>query len=542
MKKTVLYSTVLANALGGLKASEPAILVIRRVRNALTMGCATVLLTGCAVYLHDDRLQKQTTAALEAYKAAKVPDSIKAVIAAQGAFDQRMLDSVIAEDAALRDQDVAQLLANGNAKALQDQITDRLTELGGPGFNFVPNDWRGGLAARDLSRVSVEGQTRVVGVLARRYKEAGGTNYESCDEPFGLPAGASPALTAAHTRLALACSIGATFAKTARERADKVKSRVCSARDGSLLNVSCTELELADTAIAADEAAAKSVTEAMKAARRKVDEATRNLPVDERVTQALTDFNDDLAKADRIAGALGSDQFKPGAALAAIEFRKTNLCDVLAASANASCDKETDPSQAAKDINKAIVGVIAGFAKITGYASVPDTDALSIALAYQTGRQKAVQASLSGLKSRRALLEGVQNAAIREVEYLLQAQVALDGAKTDLAGKACAVTGFAALMKNKDCKAGNAVAQALTAYGLSWAEGRTASRVAQTRITELITMTNLRVAQANAEARDAVLTTALAELDAFGQGGVSPQTIAEFLQAIGIAAIAKGVN
>jgi hypothetical protein len=57
-----------------------------------------------------------------------------------------------------------------------------------------------------------------------------------------------------------------------------------------------------------------------------------------------------------------------------------------------------------------------------------------------------------------------------------------------------------------------------------------------------ITMTDLRIAQATAASRDSMLTTALAGLDAFGQGGVSTQTVAELLQALGIAAVAWGVN
>jgi len=86
------------------------------------------------------------------------------------------------------------------------------------------------------------------------------------------------------------------------------------------------------------------------------------------------------------------------------------------------------------------------------------------------------------------------------------------------------------------------VAEALTAYNLSWVRGRTGARICETRISQLNTTQALQVAQANATARDAVITTALTEIDTFGQGGVSAQTIASFLQAAGIAAVAVGVN
>jgi hypothetical protein len=504
------------------------------------MCLAVAALSGCSVYLHDERLQKQTTAAIAAYKAANVSEAIKATIDAQAAFDKRMLESVVAEETALRDQELAELLTNGTAKSLDDKITARLKSLGGDGFVFG-DDWTNGLLARDLARVPLGNQSRLVAVQARRYKELGGTGFESCEKPFALPAAASAALATAHRQLVASCVIRGTFAATATTAQQSLQSRVCGGGDGSLLQDTCSELSRIDNAIQDDQAAVATVKKAFADAKKKAENAARQATIDERVTAVLTVLSEDIAKADELVGRFGSASFKPSAALAAIEFRKTNLCDVLAAGANASCSGDTAPSDAAKDINKAIVAVIAGFTKISG-RGVPDTEALSMALAYQTGLHEAAQKSLEGWSSRRALVESQQNALIREVEYLLHARVAMNGVSGALGAKECAQTGFAAVVAKKDCKAGKGIAQAMNAYSLAWAEGRTAARIAYTRESMLITTTNLRIAQANAKARDAVLNTALVQLDAFGQGGVSPHTIAEFLQAIGVGAIANGVN
>jgi hypothetical protein len=72
--------------------------------------------------------------------------------------------------------------------------------------------------------------------------------------------------------------------------------------------------------------------------------------------------------------------------------------------------------------------------------------------------------------------------------------------------------------------------------------GRTAARFADRRVTQLIGWQNLRASQEAAVARSNIQLIALKELAAYGQGGIKPETIAAFLQAFGIAAIAKGVH
>jgi len=82
----------------------------------------------------------------------------------------------------------------------------------------------------------------------------------------------------------------------------------------------------------------------------------------------------------------------------------------------------------------------------------------------------------------------------------------------------------------------------LVAYNLSWASGRTAARLDDRRLTQQITWQQLRSAQEITIARVNIQTLALGEIAAFGQGGVKPETIAAFLQALSVGAVAAGVN
>jgi len=141
-------------------------------------------------------------------------------------------------------------------------------------------------------------------------------------------------------------------------------------------------------------------------------------------------------------------------------------------------------------------------------------------------------------------LQNQQASLLRELELLAVAKGAAADAKNGLSSGSCMATGFGGIFPNSNCPAATraAAARALTAYNLSWASGRTSARLDDRKISQLITWRRLRASQEAAVARANVQTIALTELDAYGQGGIKPETIAAFLQALGVAAIANGVN
>ncbi len=529
-----------------------------RVVLAATVACIVLCLTGCSIYLHDDGLQKKTGNALSIYKAANVSASIKAALDAQTQIDQQMLNNVIIEDGALRDADFARLLygdpltsavvppegrKSSPADLLLEEIQFRLSILGA-GYQFDLGNWRKYLSDFGKAQTRVDHQSVIISAYANRFASQGGAGFSTCGEDIALPTDGN------------------------------------GAASGGLLGKLSSDIASVQKTIAEDRSAAKSVSKALADAKGKVDTDTKgSTTVDAKVNSVFTTFSSDVATADKVVGALGASNYKPSAALAAIQFRKTNLCDVIAASAGQSCtggQVGAKPSAAAAALNQSIVGLLSGVEKVTSLDSPPSTAVLSIALAYQTSLEGGAQASLNAMLQRQALLQHEQSAAVLEVEFLLEARDLLTRNEAALSSAACRppvakapkassveaadkkaggakvlgptaeaatqVVTLGDVLTVKDCSARKAVADALTGYMFSWTRGQMAERIDETKLSQLMVTLNLQITQANAVARDTVITNALTELDAFGQGGVDAKTIAAFLQAVGIVAIAKGVN
>lgn len=515
---------------------------------ATALVASAALLGGCQVYLHDEVLEKQTAAAVAAYKEADVPGAIKATITAQEKFDEQMLSSIVAEDAAVRDLEIAELLESGDRAVLRALIDDRLKEINVLVPPSAEKDWTDRLVALELLRTQRASDTRIVNLFARLYRDAGGEAFRKCDQNWLLPApGGDVKLAAAADALKQACNAWLPIAESLDQKIKGFDQLVCKSNPASMLAETCQQIGDTDKRIAVDEDEAETTKRNLETAKKALAKAVEAGTPEERISEKLEAFKTELVRADQLVAELGATDFKPSAALAAIEFRETNLCDVLLAGVGTSCSGGK-VDEKAKKINESVIGLISGLAKVVG--PPPQTDALSIALSYQSGLQGAVQASLEGRRAQRALLQTWQNALVQEVEYLVQARSWLDIPKEKAEQKerarlitvACSDNSLSTAPRAKNCRDRVGLANALTAYNLSWADGRTAARIAYARITMQITMSDLRVAQATAASRDSMLTTALAGLDSFGQGGVSTQTIAELLQALGIAAVAYGVN
>jgi hypothetical protein len=509
------------------------------------VACLAMLTGGCSIYLHDDALQKQTDSLLSTYKAADVPGGIRNTLAAQQQFDKNILDSVVTEDAAIRDAELAGLLggsdgAKAKADRLLDKINNRLAFLGG-GYTFDGKDWA------DLHEVVATHQQQItdaansVNVVAAQYRAGGGTDFSTC--PKFLPSGSGPAAPPHTDALKLACDNLLAAQEALADDTVPVAAALKTFPNGKLAQVNAQLAQIEEQAKLDSQQAATTAND-LKRAKAAYDKATKDSKtVDQTVTDAFSTFTQALHDADKAAGTVGATNYKPSVLLETIRFKKTNICDVIAAGASTSCSGSS-ASDAAKDANKAVVGLLAGLAKVANFDQPPSEAVLSVALAYQTALEAVAQAQVDGLQARKALLENEQASLSEEVQLLLQARVALQKPTVTAAwsSKSCQVGSVGDLFQLKTCVARDAVAEALTAYSLSWARGRTAARIDELRLAQLNTTQALQIAQANAVARDAVISTALTEIDKFGQGGVSAQTVASFLQAAGIGAIAKGVN
>ena len=517
---------------------------------------ATLLtsMVGCSVYLHSDALQKQTSSALASYKSADVTNAVKATAVTQSQFNQRIIDSVVAEDRAVRDEEVSSLL-NGtsvthcalppgfqariaSAAAVEQllvKIECRLTALGGPNYPFNPNQWNSAYEKIVGDQVILDQDNHNVDAQASRYAALGGTDFTGC-RTFKVSTAQASSVEDVADDLNIACQ------KMLAERKALLADTLPVQDAGGLLANVNAELQSATTAINNDQQAALDAQKRLQKAKQDYEAATKEATdIDSNVTSALDEIQSALSDADKAVGALGGPSYEPSAALAAIRFRETSICDVIAASAKTSCSGGT-ATQAGTKINKAAVGLIAGITKVADLNKTPNAAAFQVALTYQTAIEASAQASLNELIAKQGLLANEQAALTEEVELLVSARAELTSEIGVISSANCRKKSLGELFQAKTCKGRQTVADALTDYALSWSRGRTPARVDEIRVTQLRTSRDLQVAQANAAARDTIIQTALNELDAYGQGGISPQTVASLVQALGIVAIAKGVN
>ncbi len=204
-----------------------------------------------------------------------------------------------------------------------------------------------------------------------------------------------------------------------------------------------------------------------------------------------------------------------------------------------------DGTNASTDTAQSVAGLIGNLARLEDQQGdkVPSLAGLSVALAAQDGYERAARASLDSLTTEQALWKDMQAAQYREIELLA---VALDSSESALrkAGNGrCALLPLGKILTDHGCAVAQPdVARALSAYNLSWASGRRASAIDDRKLAQLPRTGWLRVSQEAANARANVLKVSLTELSTFGAGGIKPETIAAFLQALGVAAVAVGVN
>jgi hypothetical protein len=497
------------------------------------------LLASCGVYLHDDTLQKQTDTVLSTYKSADVVGTMKAALDAQAQLDKAELQGVGGNETAERERAVADLISSyplyggGLAiKRLETRIDQRITALVSTGVN--PADWLGMHEKLVGEQTLADELQRELVRLKRAYAAVGGKNFTSCDTFTGAD-GVTIDLQTAARYLKAQCALLAQTQPTGKVQ--QTLDAVFNAA-GEIARIHEDLLKI----VAAIDTVTKAKNDALKAlqdAQKQLKDNTKDPnTIDTEVSDRLKQLSELLKGVDQATGTFGDKNFSIGNALAAIQFRKANLRDVLAASTGGTA------SPAASDAQRAIVGVVAGVIKINDTANAPSIPALSIALAYQDGLEKAAQAQLDALTEHQALLQDQQASLLRELELLAVAKRAAADANNGLSSGSCIAIGFAEIFPNSSCPlaARAAAARALTAYNLSWASGRTAARLDDRKISQLITWRRLRASQEAAVARANVQTIALTELDAYGQGGIKPETIAAFLQALGVVAIAKGVN
>lgn len=505
---------------------------------------------GCGTYLHDDALQKKTDSVVTVYKAADVKDAVASAIAAQSALDAVTVQNVITRENAARDALLAPLMLQQPSggtplKTLQAYIEGRVFSLTGSRNVVGKVDILEQFRLLEQNTANLSTQQMFLAKAGSDYKEAGGQDFTSC--PFTPPTG----------QTAVAMKLGASvhgWCHTVQVTSDAIKQnntllQVEGAGEISAAQKGAEMLDTLASSAAAKEASQTEVLKAKKdaviaaaaAAASRVPAATdagaaSDAAAPITVQQALEDLAKALDTGDQVAGAFGVRS--PGTALANVKFRKTNLCDVVAAEAGTSC-AGGKPDPAASEVTAAIGNISAGLAALS---APPDSGVTSVALAYQDAIGNVAQTQVSLIKQQAALRRDEQNRLLLELGYLQLAYVRLADAQNSMPSKVCLEAGFGRAIA--DASAGcspqykQSIAEALVAVNQAFSIGLTIARVDLVKTANLTFDQKLQVTQQVANARSSVIEIVVNEIGAYGQGGVQPSTIAAFLQAFGIIGIA----
>jgi len=376
-------------------------------------------------------------------------------------------------------------------------------------------------------------------VLVAQYKAKGG-DFPSCKDFNGPPA--PPALQAAGQLVKGKCDELAENAKQLAELRAPVQLLIAAAPKGQIATVH-SELVSARTELAKQVTALKMTKKDLADAKEALDRATQAAgKIDSTVEAGFKTLDDLLKTADRGADVLGAPS--PGAVLAAAEFRKVSVRDVISAAGNLPADPTQDTE--AQKTARAITGIIVGLKTLEQAKrdTAPTLGELGIALAFAEGLEAIAQTDMDALTQEVAFLQEQEEALVREYELLVRAKVSLDQLTALVGPDACpGYHGFGAFFREcKSVPARLSAARALSAYNLSWASGQTAARLASNKQTQLNRAITLRHAEQAAVARTKILSLALTSAANYGAGGIKPETIALFIQALATVAIAKGVN
>jgi hypothetical protein len=460
---------------------------------------------GCGTYLHDDALQKRTDSVVAAYKAADVTDAVASTVAAQAALGASTVQDVISRENAARDALLAPLmLAQPDGRTpiavLDRYISDRVLALTGNAAIAGKVDVLAQFGYLQSATTRLATQQTILSNAAATYTKAGGMGATSC--PFTAPAGLTGELGQDAGRLAVQCQIVQDTAAAAKQASDALEDfeggEIGAAQKRAAAFNAQASAATADEASqsAALDAKTKAVVAAASAA------GAASSPT---VTEALKHLADALQVADEAAGAFGLKS--PGTALANVKFRKTNLCNVIAAEAGKSCTGGT-PDPAASEVTAALGNLSAGLA---GINEPPDAGVTSVALAYQSAVGNVVQTQLTLIRQEEAMCLDERDHLLQELGYLQLAHTQLMAAQnaSPAPGATCLKAGFGRALTDRTtgCSAQyqQSIAQALVAVNQSFSSGLTVARVDLVKLANLQFGEELQVTQQVSNARASVI-------------------------------------
>lgn len=545
-------------------------IVVKRFRNVARLACLGLpLFAGaCGIYLHDADLASSTSKVAEDSKAAAeaMASALKAERDAFATHIEVEARAVTENERSRRDVAIAGLIVvennsrpefdcvgatvvNGKwafASRLRRRGECRMHAIAGVG-GIGHGRWTEQALAIEQSRSMLNTTKNKLGLIAAEFEAASGEKFTGCSVLAEMP-GPETGTPAANFYLKLGriCEAIARLESGADEQVTAVDELKAAATKGSELFRLVTwrnTLGEQREEVAQDK---KNAEIALAAAKQDVDEASRKPEAEAELRVALKKLDDLVSLADKVvgsaAGAVGGT-VKLGQVLAAVEFRETNLRELLISLANPAETGNAGASQPGQVLQRQIVGLVVNLQALSETvgpnAKTPSIAELTVALAQQESLAAARRTELQALEHRLYLLDLQIEALVQEYGLLDQALVAVEKLE-DLAR--CNAADFDILFSTCDKQSQRHASRALLAYGQALTKGQAGGRMASVRESQVLRDRLLRVAEANAATRLQIVTLATDEMAAYGAGGVKTETILEFLKTVGLGFIAAGVN
>lgn len=509
---------------------------ILAAHGAIFCACL-VSAAGCNAYLHDDGLQTQTNTITEGFKAAAVPDALNGLITHQIQENAANVQAVIDRETALRESALAVLLA-GPASAPPDGRFKATIDA----FNATLDARAKTLAADSLSGLGPAAYANFVRVqaevlaadshlaaLAQAYANAGGKDFKECNS-FSVPGDAAGDQKTLGDNLSSYCQ---TDWQGSHRSLDDFNTRF-----------HVTTGRLADAA-----ASLAQTVAAIDAEKKAEDEQSKKLKdwqeaIDKKAASSLTgaDLTADIKQLHTAIGAIDNglrfangssllDGESLGTALASVKFKTANLCDLVAAPSGTSCTGEPANPNAAATM-AAITGLL------NDLNARPDPSAAALQLVAAQGEGALLSRQLGYLKQRLAIQQDEVDKLRGEFVYLAAARKALNAHSKQWTAD-CAALSFEQLMTSANkCPADVRVdvALALVDYNYAWGFYPVAATVDFYQVSGQIRLAQIDTEIAAGNIRVQIAQSLLNTMQSYGQGGVKPETIAAFIQALGIPA------
>ncbi|WP_143060085.1 hypothetical protein [Burkholderia contaminans] len=544
------------------------------VRVVLCGLMAVFPLAGCGLFFHDDGVEQQTSKALSTFQSGGLSGIGANTLSDQAKLDAAEVNANIALNQSMRRYDLARLL--GDARYIAAKCSDAKDSARKHGRQAVGDatcpllvfiaevdSRRDALALNtshkyakwqlllfadptsDSTNPLSQSESSTYGDALKDYKKSGRTDFTSC-QAFKDPH--EPANTPAE-RMFHVCRTYMRFNNIPRPIDDVLNDVDAKGVTGRIPDVK--------TALANRKSDLEGLQQAEIKMKGELDAEQKDLasakPGEDEVEKGLQKVLDTLTAADTGAATLNHPEYAPGAKLAAIKFRNTNLNAALhatvPATAPASGASAANAAQEAGDSggqpDLAIASIISGATTLAGGHIGPPAPSslLDLQAKMLAGHQVAIQGQIDAVKAEVVELDNQLHAYVTEFVLLNAASNALDDALGALAHSACRATNLGEMLELRACAAARVpLSEALTLYDRAWIEGRAPGNASEIRLAQLDHFERQSSAAANFDARVAVDTEALSALASAGKSGIAPETIASFIQALATVVIAARVH